>query len=136
MSHDVERLAKVLYEGMPCPLGRWEDLSDAVRGTWFAIARSAMKAGVTLPTPPRATPLEAAAAALAAFDGIAWDAMMRESREIRRRGASSILAAAVGALSDEAVREVWEAYTKPSTAQDGRTAFRAALLARLTEGGN
>lgn len=124
MSHDVERLAKVLYEGMPCPLGRWENLSDAVRGTWFAIARSAMKAGVTLPTPPRATPLEAAAAALAAFDGIAWDAMMRESREIRRRGASSILAAAVGALSDEAVIDL---VLTPSG-----DALRAALLARLT----
>lgn len=129
MSNDVERLAGIITD-----LG--ED--DALIGRVLArrIARRLLDEGVTLPTPPRATPLEAAAAALAAFDGIAWDAMMRESREIRRRGASSILAAAVGALSDEAVREVWEAYTKPSTAQDGRTAFRAALLARLTEGGN
>lgn len=128
MSHDVERLAKVLYEGMPCPLGRWEDLSDAMRGTWFAIARSAMKAGVTLPTPPRATPLEAAARVIGHEFALLDDEAINCARKT--------LTAAVGALSDEAVREVWEAYTKPSTAQDGRTAFRAALLARLTEGGN
>ena len=130
MSHDVERLAKVLYEGMPCPLGRWEDLSDAVRGTWFAIARSAMKAGVTLPTPPRATPLEAAAAKLRELDdanGPVWPDYEKPAAEV--------IAAAVGALSDEDVRQIGQAYVSTPYRTRAADRTRAALLARLTEGG-
>ena len=124
MSHDVERLAKVLYEGMPCPLGRWEDLSDAMRGTWFAIARSAMKAGVTLPTPPRATPLEAAARASVEPDH-RWEVLRRRA-----------LTAAVGALSDEAIMADSQFPTPEGTEwRVVANRIRAAWLARLTEGG-
>ena len=126
MSNDVERLREALR------LKALENVRSGERAYPVLSVNDVMdvlgQEGVTLPTPPRVTPLEAAARVIGHEFALLDDEAINCARKT--------LTAAVGALSEEAVREVWEAYTKPSTAQDGRTAFRAALLARLTEGGN
>ncbi len=113
MSNDVERLADMI---------RRTSAVDATR-----IAETLIAAGVTLPTPPRATPLEAAAGVLE--DVVTKLDMESEWVEGEREGiVRRILTAAVGALSEDDMRGVIESWC-----QSGYPDVCNALLARLTD---
>ena len=130
MSNDVERLAGIITD-----LGE----EDALIGRVLArrIARRLLDEGVTLPTPPRATPLEAAARASVEPDH-RWELLSETGRATVLREMRRAITAAVGALSDETLGDILSSVTSDYTLDELPALtknLRAALLARLTEGG-
>ena len=127
MSHDVERLAKVLeaVEALALCVERLNDHQTAGAALQAAERAITEAKGVTLPTPPRTPPQPAAAQELGRKD---FPTTVGDYQRV----AGAVIAAAVGALSDEAVRGLLKGWG------DDRmfTEFRAALLARLAEGGS
>ncbi len=132
MSNDVERLREALR------LKALENVRSGERAYPVLSVNDVMdvlgQEGVTLPTPPRATPLEAAAREVCLRDGFAWETLTGFVRAERLARARHTITAAVGALSEEDVRAVGRAYAYPDC-DDGVVEARGVLLVRLTEGG-
>lgn len=131
MSNDVERLADLLAK---VHYGKTlvEMEQQKYLGAVLILRRDAeglIAAGVTLPTPPRVTPLEAAARARCKRNGSTpWNELTPTEQRAWLTDTAEDITAAVGALSDVDGMPGWVLI--------GCTpVFRAALLARLTEGG-
>ncbi|MBK8006789.1 MAG: hypothetical protein IPK12_23655 [Gemmatimonadetes bacterium] len=129
----VARLAELLREAAD------KRAMPGVFGTFSTrmLAEELLKRGVTLPPAPVVTPLEAAARAR--MDGVrpgAWDSLSEESKRGAMEAQRRDITAAVGALSDDDVEVVVFDDVLDSGGVRKPAALRAALLARLTEGGN
>ena len=124
MSDDpVERLARVLYEASTLglnPEGDWDGRAN--KGYWHRVAAGCIAKGVTLAAPAVVSPIEAAAEAAAKYVGDDKGEMV----------ARAVLAAAVGALDTEGIRNALAGAFGECPGAYYHERFRAALLAALT----
>lgn len=136
MSNDVERL-KWTVKRLTEAVERMNGASTYSREVRHIVdgVREALAGSTTLPTPPRATPLEAAVRNRLSRMPLSWGATDALTRESLLRDMARDITAAVGALSEDAMWSVATAFLNAKNDRLYVDDARRILLARLTEGG-